>query len=301
MSIGDQPAAATNIRPDEPIILEPAPAVSETNVKPTRQPRASSLPEKPKPSQFLTALDWLADKGSIIGNWVIDFALVALGLISLSPEIWSAIAMLFLAFVLATFLVRALRQRNKGLYLVLVIVIGFFDVSAVMAFLDRQHQKLEHPGVDPRLVSLQNQTSDAQSALDALLSQQSSANNRKTLDNLDGQIRFAQTSLEEAKRRQNDYSSGGLMALAVDPRVLAMAIPNALTNSEIADKILLAVVIALFVALQWTLREAMGIAAKRERAAARTGETKKRGRGKGKGKPRTVATPAGLDLQDPAG
>lgn len=273
--------------PDAGIQPDLLPVEAPESPPAVRRPRAA--PESPKHSSFMDGMQWVASKGSIVGNWVMDFILVALALISLAPEIWSALAMVFLAFILATFLVTSILRRNKGLYVVLVVLIGFFDISVILTALDRQHNRMEHPGVDPRLERLQNQTVDAQTAYDALLAQQNAAGNRKTLDNLDGQIRFAQNSLEEAKRRESDYVSGGLMALAVDPRVLAMAIPNALTNLELADKILLGVVLMLFVAFQWTLRVAMGVTVKKARAEAKPATARKRRR-RGKRKPK------GLDL-----
>lgn len=277
-----KPTPDAGIQPDLPPVEAPEspPAV--------RRPR--STPGQPKHSRFMDGMQWVASKGSIVGNWVMDFILVALALISLAPEIWSALAMVFLAFILATFLVTSILRRNKGLYVVLVVLIGFFDISVILTALDRQHNRMEHPGVDTRLERLQNQTADAQTAYDALLAQQNAAGNRKTLDNLDGQIRFAQNSLEEAKLREASYVDGGLMALAVDPRVLAMAIPSALFGPSWADRILFAVVLMLFIAMQWTLRVAMGVTVKRARAESRTTVITGKRRRRGKRKPK------GLDL-----
>jgi hypothetical protein len=218
----------------------------------------------------------------------------------LAPEPFTAAVMVLLAFIAATFLVRALMRRNRRLYLIWVLIVGFFDVSYYMAFLDRQHQKMEQ-GVDPELVRRQGQTDKAQTALDVLTEQQGAAQNRKTLDNLDAQIRSAQQTLKDAQSRETDYASGGLMALAVDPRTLAMAIPNAAAGWlwsdawQIADLILLGVIVALFVALQWTLAEAVGIALKRSRAETRkTSEPVKR---KKRRKPRAKVVESVPDAQ----
>ena len=189
-------------------------------------------------------LETIVDAGGLAIALVVDIIINVVCFSILSPDLLTSIAFVAIGAMIVLFVFRSWSRGQHFAWAIFVIVVFFFDLSFTLEATKTQSSSM----ADPELIRLTSQSDLASQQVIDLQGQYDRATQRATMDQLDAQIKVAQSKIDQyeadRKARLAEVAGGHIERAHMTADAIFDAIPQSVIDHRFIQLFIFSMIFA---------------------------------------------------------